>query len=81
MWAHTSNLPHLGLLISHPSVEPRLAVNHHFQLLLQPEMSEPRHEGMEGVKGVTGGGGSGQRGSFTCNSIRVGFDRQGDLGH
>lgn len=57
-------------------MEPRLAVNHRFQLLIQPEMSEPRREAMEGVKGATGGGGSGRRGSLNCNPICVGFDRR-----
>lgn len=71
-----THIQHLGLLISHFC---GLAVNHRFQLLLQPEMSEPRHEGVEGVKGAAGGGGSGRRGSLTRNSIRVGCDGQREI--
>lgn len=59
MWAHTHATCPIWACLSHTSVEPSLAVNHHFQLLLQPEMSEARHEGMEGEKGATGGGGVG----------------------
>lgn len=50
MWAATSDLPHLGLLISYLQ-EPRPAVNQSLQPLIRTEVSELRREDKTGVMG------------------------------
>lgn len=77
MWADTSDLPHLGPLISR-CLEPRPAVNQSLQTLIQTEVSELRREDKTGVHyrgGVA-------RGLLYISELeRVGFDSLGNLGH
>lgn len=77
MWADTSDLPHLGLLIFH-SLEPRLAVNQSLQPLTQTDVSEQRCEDKTGVCY----GRWMARGFLYISKLRcVGFDSVGNLGH
>lgn len=50
MWAATSDLPHLGLLIFY-LLEPRPAINQSLQPLTQTEVSELRRDDKTGVMG------------------------------